>query len=56
MMPVSRAAMNKIVMNHLVTEGLKVRPRVCHDNSVHGSHEQAHHELSCDFMSWRDSG
>jgi hypothetical protein len=27
MMPVSRAAMNKLVMNYLVTEGFKVRPR-----------------------------
>jgi hypothetical protein len=26
MMPVSRAAMNKLVMNYLVTEGFKVRP------------------------------
>ncbi len=26
-MPVSRAAMNKLVMNYLVTEGFKVRPR-----------------------------
>jgi hypothetical protein len=68
MMPVSRAAMNKLVtegfkvrhrswavMNQLVMEGLKVTPRICHDASVQGSHEKAH-ELSCDFLSWRDSG
>ncbi len=28
-MPVSRAAMNKLVMNYLVTEGFKVRLRSC---------------------------
>jgi hypothetical protein len=45
MMPVSRAVMNKLVMNYLVTEGFKVRPRVYHDASLQGSLEQAHHEL-----------
>jgi hypothetical protein len=47
MMPVSRAAMNKLVMNHLVTEELEIRPRVSHDACLQGSHEQACHELSC---------
>jgi hypothetical protein len=44
-MPVSKAAMNKLVVNHLVTEGFKVTSRISHDASVQGSLEQAHHEL-----------
>jgi hypothetical protein len=39
MMALSRAAMNKLVMNYLVTEGFKVMPRMCHDASVQGCHE-----------------
>ncbi len=43
MMAISRAAMNKLVMNYLVPEEFKVgyrfpvRPRVCHDADIQGS-------------------
>jgi hypothetical protein len=42
MMPISRAALNKLIMNlqYLAREG---GPWVCHDASVQGSNEQAIH-------------
>jgi hypothetical protein len=40
MMPVSRAALNKLIMNLSIYqgEGLSVGPWVCHDASVQASH------------------